>query len=384
MKYHATPHPRLDFFDDPLRLALLKESRRYREFWAEYAEPFLAELRDQPSYPGKPPSWEYKIFRDGKIVHWEWEAATVTAADHQRINARIAEYVKREGYGRGSGIGLGVIDYLIAQVYRISATLTTAEYYKLYDKLADDYPILAQADRISKTLRHDFAINLRMGMPWCQHWRRVMASLDPYNDQGSRYVRFRRPQAIFAPGLGDERPPVTHLAVDLSRPKHEIIAAMKGYLDNIARSRASSNSPKLAEKLRQWEPVKAARQTPEVWRHIEVWRQRRQGKPFFQIAEDMGITIDKAKDSFTVAFELVEGRKYDRVLYRVLYRETLPQEVVTPCHRCKDAASCDPLTDNCKKMLEYWNRIASQVEGGRREQFIEELAPEKQRKIGAF
>ena len=124
-------------------------------------------------------------------------------------------------------------------------------------------------------------------------------------------------------------------AVDLRKPKAQIEADFKTYLDW-----AFTNED-------GWE-VNKTRRRKEAWQHLEVWKLRKKRQSFFTIANQLDISVDVAKKSFARAFELTQGKKYDPDLYRREAWAIKMSELTRTCDVCPDRSTCVEL---CPDML---------------------------------
>ena len=105
----------------------------------------------------------------------------------------------------------------------------------------------------------------------------------------------------------------------------------------------------------------------EGWRHLRVWKMRRQRKGFREIARELNITPDDAKKSFYRAYELIEGRSYEVTDFRQDNKEIKKEEVRRTCATCPDKPFCDTL---CPDVLAY----VDQDRSSRREKSLTEGA----------
>lgn len=152
------------------------------------------------------------------------------------------------------------------------------------------------------------------------------------------------------------------LKVDLSRKKSELIAEFATFLDRVEYSRDTflCNEPEgdedelagftddMRDNYRQWEQDNS-RYRNECWKHLEIWKMRRQRKSFSTIASELKMKIPAAKKGFAHAFELIEGRKYDPVSFKQ-YKEMHKSELKRTCNDCPERPTC---TELCPDALQY-------------------------------
>ena len=87
----------------------------------------------------------------------------------------------------------------------------------------------------------------------------------------------------------------------------------------------------------------------ESWKHLEVWKLRRQKISFIDIGIKMKITEDTAKKSFYRACELTQGKAYDlQALRREVWLAHM-EGLQKSCATCPDYGPCDTL---CPEMLQ--------------------------------
>lgn len=142
--------------------------------------------------------------------------------------------------------------------------------------------------------------------------------------------------------------------MDLSCKKGQLLAEFKSFLESIDMHRQLCMvEPDLFHEFRenyeQWNQ-NGARFVKEAWRHLEVWRLRRQRQPFLEICRITGIKVDAAKKSFARAYELIEGRRYDPKRYKELYKEIVALELKKTCSTCQERNSC---TEPCPDVIAF-------------------------------
>ena len=133
----------------------------------------------------------------------------------------------------------------------------------------------------------------------------------------------------------------------VKKKKTQIMKEVSEYLDRAYMTRTAESN---------WTPDES-RQREEAWRHLAVWKLRRQRKSFPEIAKDRKITKDAAKKSFYRAFELICGNKFDPVLFRRDYWEIRQADIGKQCKTCPNqpdnGGDCNEL---CPDMLVYVNQ----------------------------
>lgn len=127
--------------------------------------------------------------------------------------------------------------------------------------------------------------------------------------------------------------------VDLRKKKTEIMAEFEGYLDRAF----------LKDTKKDWMPYKK-RNRKETWRHLQIWRLRKQRKDFPEISRCLGITVDAAKKSFYRAYELTQGKRYDPEALRKEIWCVKINEIKITCDTCPKRKGCDVL---CPDILRY-------------------------------
>lgn len=88
---------------------------------------------------------------------------------------------------------------------------------------------------------------------------------------------------------------------------------------------------------------------------MEVWKLRRLKKSFPCISREMEITPDSAKKSFYRAYELIEGRKYNPLVFRKLYRKIEKEELSRKCGECSGSVrrACGSSGNLCPEMAAF-------------------------------
>lgn len=133
-------------------------------------------------------------------------------------------------------------------------------------------------------------------------------------------------------------------AVDLRKPKAQIEAEFKVYLDWAFSEKADPNHDPCYD---GWEAHNSRRRS-EAWNHFEVWKLRKKRLSFSAIARRLETTIDAAKKSFARAYELTQNVRYDAVRYRREAWAIKMNEIARTCDVCPDRSTCAAL---CPDML---------------------------------
>lgn len=131
------------------------------------------------------------------------------------------------------------------------------------------------------------------------------------------------------------RPHERVLLVDLRKKKAQLLEEFEAFLDVVEFSRKYSSKPEWIESYSMWKPD-TTRTREEAWRHLEVWKLRRQRKSYAKIALAMRMKTDAVKKSFYRAFELIEGRSYQPESFRQSYWEIKREELRRICATCPD------------------------------------------------
>lgn len=101
-----------------------------------------------------------------------------------------------------------------------------------------------------------------------------------------------------------------------------------------------------------WEPD-TRRNREEVQRHLTVWELRKKKKSFPEIAAQLKLTQDNAKKSFYRAYELTQGKDYDRETFDTAIVRLHSSEVQKTCDTCPDRNAC---TIPCPQVSAYVDR----------------------------
>ncbi|HPA14889.1 MAG TPA: hypothetical protein PKV75_06415 [Desulfobacterales bacterium] len=126
--------------------------------------------------------------------------------------------------------------------------------------------------------------------------------------------------------------------IDFSKKRKQIEIEFKKYVDAVF---ASGN---LKEDT--------SRQRKENSLQLEVWKKRRQKIDFREISKSLKISIDTAKNHFYRAYELIQGKKYDKDHFKKLMR-VKKSDMKNLCEKCPQRKGC---MDLCPEALRYVNQ----------------------------
>lgn len=273
-----------------LRLALLKESVAYREFWADHAdaarsayknlEALNRELRD-----AKPPDAVAAAFQ-----RYSADVDTITS-----FNGRLRAFGLIGPYG-------GALDVLDPR------TEDTPEKLPVFFR---EPPAIVQVEIPGVPLE------ARAGVPF----RESLTSSERI------------------------------LKIDLSRKRGEIEVELKRYLDAVGHYRKDTEDTPEAwrENYEEWEPDKT-RFRVEAWQALQIYRLRRKRKRFLEIARTLEIQVPAAKKAFARAYELIEGRRHDPDFFKREAQAVRLPELRKTCDTCPLRDTCKEL---CPDVLPY-------------------------------
>ncbi|HOE79188.1 MAG TPA: hypothetical protein PLX58_04430 [Smithellaceae bacterium] len=215
-----------------------------------------------------------------------------------------------------------------------------------------------ELSRFNGGLRENFGIAL-------DPFRRAewFEALNPYKQNDDAVVRFYYPLPAIAqvesktPGehryrvsSTELKPSERLLKVDVSRKRGELLREFTLFLDLVEAHRGSGDVPKSwMRNYTTWEPD-TSRFRSEAWQALNVWRLRRQRKPYSEISRMLNINISAGKMAFQRAYELIEGKPYDAETFK---RENLPvriSELQKSCIDCPDRHTC---TELCPDVMAY-------------------------------
>ena len=150
--------------------------------------------------------------------------------------------------------------------------------------------------------------------------------------------------------------------VDLTKKKSQILEEFKTYLEAALENSGNSD----------WAPYKK-RQREEAWIHLAIWKLRRQRKHFSEIATELDVTIDAAKKSFYRAYELTQGRRYDRERFKGS-QEVRKTDIKRICDTCPQRESCNDLCPDIIRFIDQdeieWAKKAILVDTDNRLDFL--------------
>lgn len=305
------------WMDDRLRMALLKEKNAYREFWKKFggAEGVIATYREKQEYYEKNPDHIGHVGPDPKCP--------ADKVFHDFI------------VGLFGSFGIVVTDELTGEALQKNLESLNPYSEELPDPLPFHFrqspPVTQLVDWNSNTpSEHDYTVPVDVAIKRLQPWERV-------------------------------------LRIDLRQKRAKIVEEFGNFLDRIAELR--SKPEKRAAQYRitkdchlvelewqydQWE-TDSSRVHRAARQQLGVWRLRRQRKTFEEVANETGLSADNAKKSFYAAYELIEGKPYDREQFREKYREIETKGRRKPCDNCR---ACDPLLDiPCPDLLDWLEEI---------------------------
>ncbi len=104
-----------------------------------------------------------------------------------------------------------------------------------------------------------------------------------------------------------------------------------------------------------------SRERKRVWEQLEVWYLRKQGKPLIAISRQLGIKEYDARQRFYDAYELTQGKPYDKEKFKKNAQRHEKSDWLNFCEKCKDKECLKQLRsgklpDNwvgCPKILPY-------------------------------
>ena len=268
-----------------LRLALLKESAAYRQFWAEYTDKARSAYQDIE----------------------ELNRALQTAKSAAKISAAFERY-------NGACETLAAFN---TQLYAFGLRGPYGEALEALDPRNVDLP-----EKLPVTFHEPLAV-VQIEVPGMPLEARAGVPLK------------RVPEAL--------APSERILKLDLSRKRGEIEAELKRYLDAAEHYRASGDVPEAwRANYEQWEPDRSRFRT-EAWQALEVYRMRRQRKTFLEIAKTLKIHGAAAKKAFRRAYELIEARRYEPEFFRREAQAVRLPELRKTCGACSLRETCEEL-----------------------------------------
>ncbi|MDA8179569.1 MAG: hypothetical protein M0T69_08545 [Deltaproteobacteria bacterium] len=144
------------------------------------------------------------------------------------------------------------------------------------------------------------------------------------------------------------------LVVDLRKKKSELLKEFGTFFDRMKYHRENTMDSEWKRSYSRWK-LDTKRTRDEAWRYLEVWKLRRLKKNFPCISLEMKISPDSAKKSFYRAYELIEGRTYDPLVFRKLYRKIKKEELSRECGECPDSVrrTCGSSGNLCPEMAAF-------------------------------
>lgn len=212
----------------------------------------------------------------------------------------------------------------------------------------------------------------------------IIPLLDPYNDEDlpsnlpiiftdrlspitqicSENIPFEHHQHQYEEisyDLDDICPNERLFKIDITRRKGEILSEITEILNKIEEIRKVSfheNTPDIWKKnYAKWKP-EIKRQRDENWEALKIWKLRRKKKTFKEISKETGLLIPATKKAFYRAYELIEGSPYDPEYFKKEYRKINLSEVKRKidCKNCQQRPECEKTGNYCPDMLNYINQ----------------------------
>lgn len=250
------------------------------------------------------------------------------------------------------------------------------------DQFPPEYWDFKNQERIfSERLREQFGIDSSPFF-WIS-WEEWLIRIDPYNIDDTTFVWFWYPlppiKQVFGAPLPDMpeehraceifpsekngnelNPSERILRVDLSRKRGELTREFALFLDMVEARRTDENVPEdWKENYSTWEPDNS-RFRFEAWQALGVWRLRRKRKTYKEIEQTLEIGLPAAKMAFRRAYELIEGKPYDPEAFK---RNNLP---VSTSELGKTCSTC-PIRSTCKELCPDMLLFVGQDYGSERE-----------------
>ena len=290
----------MEWMDDRLRMALLKEKSAYREFWKKFggAEGVIATYRLKQEYYKKNPD---------PIGH-------VAPGHNCPADKDFYEFV----VGLFGSFGIVVTDELTYD--SLQKNLEALNPYP--EELPDPLPFhFRQSPAVTQLVdwninnapsEHDYTVPVDVAIKRLQPWERLVR-------------------------------------IDLRRRNEDILNELSRFLKRVAASRKNPESCNhlrvtadcrvehidWADNYEQWQ-LDDTRARVEVWRNIKIYRMRRGAnkKNFKQIGKELGMKADAAKQAFASVYSRIEGRKYDND--KKLLKKVDKEELKRTCATCRD------------------------------------------------
>jgi len=136
------------------------------------------------------------------------------------------------------------------------------------------------------------------------------------------------------------------LVVDLRKKKSELLEEFGTFFDRVKYHRKNTRDSEWTKVYNLWKPD-TTRTRDEAWRHLEVWRLRRQvPKPSFpEIARGLHITPAATKKSFYRAYEMIYGEPFDLKAWE----KDRAEKPSKTCANCPQREGCK---DPCPEIFE--------------------------------
>ncbi len=275
-----------------LRLAPIKESAGYREFWAEYAPKAR------------------QAYEETEELNRELQSATSDA----EISAAFE--LHKEAVSTLTDFNSRLHAFGLQGPY--CAALTAL------DPRTDDIPE-------------------KLPLLFCEHPATMQVETPGAPLEGRAGTPLKRvPEAL--------KPSERILKIDLSRKRGELVEEFKRYLDTVEYYRTSEDVPEAWRKnYEQWEPDRS-RFRAEAWQALKVYRLRRNRKSYLEISRTLEIKVPAAKKAFRRAYELIENRPYDKAYFRREVQLVRLPELQKTCDTCPAREACEEL---CPDVLAY-------------------------------
>jgi hypothetical protein len=142
--------------------------------------------------------------------------------------------------------------------------------------------------------------------------------------------------------IKDLKPWQRAFVIDIRMRKADLLRQFEAFLDmEMTTKKAAHRLVNLGlpfEGYLLWD-ADNSRWRDEVQDCLKVWKLRKQGKSYQQIADALGIDKPTAKDRFYAAYKYTQGRPYDPHLYKN-HLERQIAKANSPCNGCQDRGTC--------------------------------------------
>jgi hypothetical protein len=141
------------------------------------------------------------------------------------------------------------------------------------------------------------------------------------------------------------------LKIDLRKQKSDLMNEISVLLDIFWKDQEVFRESK-KDDLKDFENWKAdrMRKRKETWTHLRVWKLKKKRMRFPEIAKELGLTEDNARKSYYRAYELTQGKKYDKDTAKKKFRSVKKSELIKICNTCDQRKNCETL---CPEVLRY-------------------------------